>query len=132
VRAAIAAEVRDAAALPAEERRRRIRALQVRPGAQGFLCRLGARGAGARPGQRRATPQSAAARRQLPALYPSPSHTPTHPPPATPAPLYPPAQLKFHPDKNPAALRELTTEVTKFINQALEQVDSGGGGGCRD
>ncbi|KAI8466302.1 MAG: hypothetical protein J3K34DRAFT_524672 [Monoraphidium minutum] len=59
VRAAIQAEVRDAAACEPQERRRRVRALQ----------------------------------------------------------------LRWHPDKNPAPLRELATEVTKIINHALEQAE---------
>lgn len=31
--------------------------------------------------------------------------------------------IRWHPDKNPAPLREFTTEVTKIINQVLEQVE---------
>lgn len=65
VRAAITAEVREAAACDPEERRKRIRALQ----------------------------------------------------------------LRWHPDKNPAPLRELSTEVTKIINHALEEVEGTSGGG---
>lgn len=45
------------------------------------------------------------------------------------APCPPSPRGRWHPDKNPAPLRDLATEVTKMINKALEEVDAAASAG---